>query len=955
MLSFHQTLIRFLLVCWLFGLVLALHPHTPVPAEDIKYLISAGAALLLVGVALFMNLLSTPRTHGLGWLTGCALLFLLMHLAASVLAASQWFSLFHLQRWGVLWLIAVVAAQAAPEPRHAWRLLGAMVLAVAVSSLYGMIQYAGWDPFPWAARDMQEYRGLPASYGHPNFAGHVLVLGIIAALGLASLPGRRLFLLPAALMALHLHLTEMRGGLIALAAAGVVVLAAWGVQRLGRGSLRATTAALLLLLLLGCGIAVGAAKLHQQHRGTFLPVENSLVLRYNGYFGAAQIILDAPLLGHGTASFPLVSPPFRTDYEQAWLAKRGQQQGRAHNEYLEAGVEAGVPGTALYLALLMLGLLAALQCATTAGDPTRRRLGLTLAAAFTAFAVDGFFGFNLHVPVSAGLLFLLLGLTQGLWQPVQTSRLLRVCLHAVLLVAAAGALYIELRAFQAARHLQQAQGAMAHAEAAASPDGRRQILAQAYQLLESGAQLAPWDIRFPRALGVVARARTDFSAATAHFLHALDQAPHEPGTRMNLAELHFNQAESADTAGPREALLNTAKAMARELALENAYLAQAHVLLGRIALLRATDAPESAETLWREAAEHLENALRHGPGEAPEVMRMLGHSRTQLGEEEKALRVLVEAAWQDPSRTAVWEDLEIVSLRQDAHPVYLDTLNHALDHLQRQPGPRPETLAEVQVRLARLYTEVLGEPGLAALLLREAVAHQPQRLDAWAAFARAQPLLQRWDALAEAFATLDPDAALPPVLVEVRQIFTADAPRLRDAAAKLFDHSMLHRIQSGESTAPELGWIPGLLREALEHTTVPAPLRAEILSHAGGMYLDAQRWEDANGTLLRALDLAEEPAPVTLALRSEALAGLGRPQDGLLLAEEAYGLASQNILVRWMLARRLADNHRLAQANLEYLSLLTQLDPHVAAYAAIEAEQRAIARSLGHDEEENLP
>ena len=53
--------------------------------------------------------------------------------------------------------------------------------------------------------------------------------------------------------------------------------------------------------------------------------------------------------------------------------------------------------------------------AYTARDRAYRRLGLTFAALFTAFLVDGCFGFNLRVPVSAAFFFILLGLLDGVW------------------------------------------------------------------------------------------------------------------------------------------------------------------------------------------------------------------------------------------------------------------------------------------------------------------------------------------------------------------------------------------------------------------------------------------------------------------------------------------------------------------------------------------------------------
>ena len=68
------------------------------------------------------------------------------------------------------------------------------------------------------------------------------------------------------------------------------------------------------------------------------------------------------------------------------------------------------------LAILVLGMCYGLLMAFQ-GHPERRRLGYAVAGLFCAFLEDGLFGFNLRVPVSAGILFLMMGLLDGLWSP----------------------------------------------------------------------------------------------------------------------------------------------------------------------------------------------------------------------------------------------------------------------------------------------------------------------------------------------------------------------------------------------------------------------------------------------------------------------------------------------------------------------------------------------------------
>src|SRR5690606_2504417 len=123
--------------------------------------------------------------------------------------------------------------------------------------------------------------------------------------------------------------------------------------------------------------------------GDYLPSGHSLLLRYNGYFGACQMILDKPLLGFGPGMYRIENPPYWTPYEAATFATEARYNEHVHNAYLESGVESGLGGAFLYIGFVVSLIMQSLGLAITDTDRRRRLLALTLAACFIVFAVDG--------------------------------------------------------------------------------------------------------------------------------------------------------------------------------------------------------------------------------------------------------------------------------------------------------------------------------------------------------------------------------------------------------------------------------------------------------------------------------------------------------------------------------------------------------------------------------------
>ena len=184
----HRSAIcRLLIYGWIIVLVLAILPWTTNPVKPIKDLVTAVAAVLvsLCGA----GILSKHALHPKKYFAPPLLILLLCFLWSCIAALAsrhRLVALDELRLYFPMLLLAFYSSLLFRNNRDRKHLALVICVAVCISSLYGFFQYLGLDPFPWITRDIEEYRGLPATFGNPNFAGHSLVLVIILAAGLIA-------------------------------------------------------------------------------------------------------------------------------------------------------------------------------------------------------------------------------------------------------------------------------------------------------------------------------------------------------------------------------------------------------------------------------------------------------------------------------------------------------------------------------------------------------------------------------------------------------------------------------------------------------------------------------------------------------------------------------------------------------------------------------------------------
>ena len=294
----------------------------------------------------------------------------------------------------------------------AWKMMLAYAAGAAGSGIYGLFQFAGWDPFSWQSGFAGGAPG--ATYGNPLFLASGLAAAlppaILSALGRTG-PPRILSWIVAATALAALVPTQARGAWIG-AAAGVVAALGWAFAR-RRVDHRGLAGLLALSALLAAVVAflsfpnpLNRRELAvARHAATaFNPFRDEYRGRLLLWHATALMVRDRPLIGWGLGQLRVRY----TDYQGRLLATAGfrgipyHSTAHAHQDALQIAAERG---------LLGLGLFAWFLAAVF--STLRRRAAVSAGAAsvaagcvLLAWLVDGLFNGPLNLPPSAYLFWL---------------------------------------------------------------------------------------------------------------------------------------------------------------------------------------------------------------------------------------------------------------------------------------------------------------------------------------------------------------------------------------------------------------------------------------------------------------------------------------------------------------------------------------------------------------------
>jgi O-antigen ligase len=211
-----------------------------------------------------------------------------------------------------------------------------------------------------------------------------------------------------------LLMSGSRGGLLALCAAGLVVLAATVWMNSAKRSL---IGGLVSVLCVALTFGVAVFLLGGQHTAARFDGANPLTEDRLTIFAAYwPTIVASPWLGYGLGAFPSVNAISMTGGSALILSSLGA----AHDVYLQWLLQEGFPG-----ALAMFGSVGLILIATAKGVSRRqsqRWLGVACLGIAAVFAVHGLVDFALEEPSLAAFFSAMLGLGFGLAERPAGSR-----------------------------------------------------------------------------------------------------------------------------------------------------------------------------------------------------------------------------------------------------------------------------------------------------------------------------------------------------------------------------------------------------------------------------------------------------------------------------------------------------------------------------------------------------
>lgn len=923
-----------------------MYRYTYDPTGEIKWLILGWSGFLLGGGwLLFQRVFGLPSRRP-GIVSRLVLAFTLLFLLTALLSDFRTFSLLEAGRFVSLAGLFLVASQTLTKPVHARRFLQTLCWVAGLTALYAAMQKTGLDPFPWG----ESFEGLPSTYGNPNYAAHVLILAIIAAAYL--LAGGWWAALPLGAAAVLYFLgTGQRGGMLALAGA-LALLGLAGLVRIRvKTPARAVLATLVLAVMLAGASGLGAMGVMKAKTGSMLPLDTSILLRYQSLVSASKMVMDHPLMGHGPGVYKLANPRYWTPYEREFFATEHRYNHHVHNDPVELGVGGGLPMAGLYLVLLLFALAHALMLTFAPESREHRRLGWALAAVFTAFFIDGLFGFNLRLPVSASLLFILLGALEGVCParptavPAPATRripgagLSRWGAVAALLAAALGASSV----FAGEYYLYMGVAAQASRNHTAATG-----------LYRMGLTVAPWNWEFHWRLGQVAMLNGDMAGAIREFERTLEMNPHHLTVRVPLAEAHMQLAQTADTSTPdglRTAIAALEQASrhagdALDLCPETAEASDA---LGRAASIAAKLLVEQnreelrpkADEYWAIGREYLRRAADNNRSKTNRaaLYRNLARVCISMGDLDGAGEALARAARLAPEDTDTWPLFLGFAQNHNRYGLLRDALSARIDLLRLSPRPDRDTLATANLFLANVLENGWNDLRGTENAYWAAVQYAPLRPEVWTNLARYTFASGRFNVLRDYIrrscahlAGRTPPMEPLPQVAAVNAVFLRGQEALENATLVLATAVRSAAPAQNDSLSPAqaFGWAATLLYDRLQQQSAGAPGVCGAAFNLALVFSNLRQDGQADALFSRAKECLPAGMQPALALQwADLRVRQDRLPEAMTLLKEARIRYPENIEVRWALARALVKQGQLREAAVEYESLgdEAEMDP----------------------------
>jgi O-antigen ligase len=350
----------------------------------------------------------------------------------------------------ILLLSLLIAAWYAENSAGLLILFRTICLSGMITSLYGILQYLGWDPFADAALYSVAYGELsivrpPSTLGHALYFANYLVMlisisGALAAWGNSRFD-RILGLCAASVASFALLLTGSRSGMAGLLVGGIFLIVrirpAVTQKRIVAASVFAGMLGVLYLSPLAERMEDRWAQWRDDAKGGTRP----LLWRDSLQMARAHLFL-----GSGPEMFAAEFPK----YQSIELARAFPEyyHESPHNFLLEALLSEGLPGLTICLALAGIGIAASFQWKqrpTVAASLAAGLVGLFVGQQFSPFVLTTALFFYLTIAILVAGSLSPSTRTGGGSIVVKTLGLVAIPLGALLIVAGFALLHIDLR------------------------------------------------------------------------------------------------------------------------------------------------------------------------------------------------------------------------------------------------------------------------------------------------------------------------------------------------------------------------------------------------------------------------------------------------------------------------------------------------------------------------------
>jgi O-antigen ligase len=306
-------------------------------------------------------------------------------------------------------LIYFLVLQFADRTARVLKLAQALFWSSVVVATYGLLQYAGRDPFDWGTLPFEVNRAF-STYGNPDLLGAFLIFSVTVAAALAlferRLGWRLVYWIGFGLNGMALIVAFTRGawigGAVALVVLGVV---AWRqrahLARIDLVPAGGFVAAGILVVVRSLSSANEVMNFGKRLASIFQFSSGSGQTRTEIWQAAGSAIKERPFLGWGADTFRLVFPKFKP-VEYVRDAGGLSVADNTHNYPLQLATGIGVPGMLMFYGVVVwAGVRSFSTVFRRDDDPGRLLIGAFWAAA-VGYLVQLLFGVSV-----TGVTFLL--------------------------------------------------------------------------------------------------------------------------------------------------------------------------------------------------------------------------------------------------------------------------------------------------------------------------------------------------------------------------------------------------------------------------------------------------------------------------------------------------------------------------------------------------------------------